>query len=152
MALEDDINALEKIKLLTAFDRDQLRLIAFGSHKLSFSRGYHLFHEGQKSDGGYLILSGLVGASVRSGSDQLPMGEYGPGSVIGELAMISQGDRGFTATVIENCELFKITQSTMQRILSEYPDLAADLHQRISEEFLAFTRSLALVQSKIPKD
>ena len=47
MALEDDISALQQIELLSAFGRDQLRLIAFGSHKLTFSSGYNLFQEGE---------------------------------------------------------------------------------------------------------
>ena len=149
MSLEDDIDALAQIDLLSDFDRDQLRLIAFGSHKLSFSSGYELFREGDKSDGGYLVLSGSIDIHVNESGFSKHVGEFGPGSMIGEMSLVAQGNRNFTASVVENCQLFKITQSTMHRVLSEYPDLAARLHQRISRQFLEFTQHLPGIQEKL---
>jgi len=149
MSLEEDINALSKVGLLSDFTAEHLRLIAFGSNKLSFSKGYEVFQQGRKSDGGYLILSGKINMTVRRNGKDYDMGDFGPGSILGELALISQNERAGTAVVTESCVALKVTRTTMHRILSEYPDLAVLLHQRISSSVIEFTSQLTAVQQKL---
>jgi CRP-like cAMP-binding protein len=149
LSLEQDINALQQVELLSGFDRDHLRLLAFGSQQLSFSKGYDIFYEGQKSDSGYLVLSGLISVSIRQDGEPVHKADHGPGAMLGELALISETVRTYTATVKENCSLLKIPRTTMHRVLSEYPDLAIDLHRRISRDVSKFLRQLPEIQAKL---
>lgn len=152
MSLDDDIAALEQIELLSEFDRDHLRLIAFGSHKHSHTEGHVIFREGQASDGGYLILSGSVSISSTQDGEKTHIADYGPGALLGEMSLIIENKRSYTATVKENCQLFKITHNTMQRVLSEYPELAITLHARISRNLAELTEGLPSVQEKLKLD
>ncbi|MGI9351623.1 MAG: Crp/Fnr family transcriptional regulator [Rhizobiaceae bacterium] len=140
---------MRSIELFSDFGEEQLRLLAFGSQKLAFPKGTNVFHDGQSTDGGYLIVSGLIELIYSAHGSERAIGRFGPGDLIGEMAILTRNKRVGSAIVVEDCELIKISRSTMHRILDEYPELAALLHQRISQSVAKFTDSLASVEQKL---
>lgn len=146
MSLEDDINILSKVQMFDDFDAEHLRLLAFGSQKMSFNKGHELFREGQHTDGGYVVVSGSVELLAFQEDGSKSLGVFTKGSLLGEMALISVNQRVGTAIVKEDCELIKITRSTMHRILNEYPQLAVALQQKISNSILNFTRDLEKIR------
>lgn len=149
LALQDDISILTKVGLLSDFNAEQLRLIAFGSHKRSFQQGAEIFQQGQPSDGGYVVLSGQVGLFQEINGSQKTIGDYAAGSILGEMALLSKNERAGTAIAKTDCEVLKITRAVMHRVLKEYPELAAKLHNRISGSVLEFLGDLEKVQAKL---
>lgn len=146
MSLEDDINILSKVQMFADFDAEHLRLLAFGSQKMSFNKGHELFREGQHTDGGYVVVSGSVELLAFQENGSKSLGVFTKGSLLGEMALISVNQRVGTAIVKEDCELIKITRSTMHRILNEYPQLAVALQQKISNSILKFTKDLEKIR------
>lgn len=146
MSLEEDIQLLSQVKMLSDFEAEHLRLLSFGSQKMSFSKGHELFREGQHTDGGYAVISGKVELISYDGNDRKSLGIFSSGSLIGEIALISVNQRIGTAVVLEDCELMKITRSTMHRILNEYPHLAAALHNNIAASIISFTKDLEKIR------
>lgn len=142
MSLEDDIHLLRKVQLLSDFGTEHLRLISFGSQKLSFNNGHELFRQGQQTDCGYVILSGSVELFSFEKEGAKLLQTFRAGSLLGEMALISSNKRIGTAIVKDNCELMKISRETMHRILNEYPELAVALQARISKSVLDFTREI----------
>ncbi len=146
MSLEDDISLLSKIELFSDFDAEHLRLIAFGSQRMSFSKGHELFREGQSTDGGYVVVSGSVDLlSFQDGQSKL-LSTFKAGSLLGEIALISINKRVGTAVVSSDCELMKISRVMMHRILNEYPELAVSLQNKISQSILKFTKDLEKIR------
>lgn len=146
MSLEDDIILLSKVQLFSDFDDEHLRLIAFGSQKMSFAKDYELFREGQPTDGGYVIISGSIELLSFEKDTAHTLGVFKSGSLLGEIALISMNKRVGTAIVREDCELMKISRTTMHRILNEYPGLAVNLKKKISESILNLSRDLGKVR------
>ena len=146
MSLADDINLLRQIEMFNDFDTEHLRLIAFGSQKMSFSKGHELFQEGQSTDGGYVIISGTIDLLTVHGGEAKHLATFESGSLLGEMALITINKRVGTAIVKEDCELMKISRVMMRRILNEYPDLAAKLQSKISESIMNFTKELDKVR------
>ena len=142
MSLEDDINLLRNVEMFSNFEDEHLRLIAFGSQKMSFAKGYELYHEGQATDGGYVIISGSIELLSYKDEQSKTLGVFKAGSLLGEMALISMNKRVGTAVLCEECELMKIPRTVMHRVLNEYPDLAVGLQRRISADFLSFTKDL----------
>lgn len=146
MSLEDDIQLLRSVEMFIDFDDEHLRLIAFGSQKVKFSKGYELYHEGQATDGGYVVISGKLDlVSYQDGNEKL-LSSFQRGSLLGEMALISMNKRIGSAVVREDCELIKISRITMHRVLTEYPELAVALQQRITNSVLRFTKDLEKVR------
>lgn len=146
MSLEDDISLLRNVELFSDFDTEHLRLIAFGSQHMSFSKGHELFREGQSTDGGYLVFSGSIDLlSFEDGQSKL-LSTFQKGSLLGEMALISINKRIGTAVVSKDCELMKISRVTVHKILSEYPELAVSLQGKISQSILKFTKDLEKIR------
>lgn len=63
----------------------------------SFASGDIIFSEGEAGDVAYLIVSGAVEILKRAGERDIVIGEVGPGSIIGEMALIDSQPRMATA-------------------------------------------------------
>jgi CRP-like cAMP-binding protein len=137
MALEDDIRILEQVSLLEGFTRDQLRLLAFGAESMRFRAGRELYREGAAADCAYVVSAGTIELSRTRGRENTPIGEAGPGAMLGELALIAGGERMTTATAATDVEVIRLNRSLFRRILEEYPDVAASLHARIAANMKA---------------
>ena len=145
MSLEDDIYLLQQIEMFSDFEPEHLRLIAFGSQKISIPRDQELFHHGDPTDGGYVVISGRIDLVIYKNETQKPLATFQRGSLIGEMALISRNERVGSAIACEDSELMKISRIMMHRILDEYPELAVRLHQRISASVRDFTQQLERV-------
>ena len=142
MTLDNDISVLQSVPLFADFGGEHLRLIAFGSQKLAFPASMELFHNGQESDGVYIVLSGVIDL-VTYYSDQVSvLGTFQRGGLIGELALIIPNQRVGTALVRENAEVLKVPRNLMLRVLNEYPHLAARLHDRMLRSVNEFSGEL----------
>ncbi len=148
MAFEDDIRILEQVKLLEDFSRDQLRLLAFGAESMRLRAGRELYQEGIPADCAYVVASGTVELSRKRGDEQMPLGTAGPGSMLGELALISGGKRPATATAVTDVEVIRLNRSLFRRILEEYPDIAASLHARLSASMKTMLEDITRLGSK----
>ncbi len=65
--------------------------------KRSFGSGDIIFSEGEAGEIAYLIVSGSVEILKRAGGRDIVIGEVGPGSIIGEMALIDSQPRMATA-------------------------------------------------------
>ncbi len=146
MSLEEDIQILRNVEMFSDFNDEHLRLIAFGSEKMSFANNHELYRQGQSSSGGYIIISGNVELLNFKDGQSKTLGVFGPGSLLGEIALISMNERFGTAIVRSDCELMKVSRTVMHRILNEYPELAVALHKKISASILKFAKDLEQVR------
>jgi CRP-like cAMP-binding protein len=58
----------------------------------------------------------------------------GPGTILGELALIADSNRLTDATTGAETALIRLGRKQFRRILEEYPEVAVLLHGRIVEE------------------
>ncbi len=92
MGIEDDILFIERVPTLRALGRDALRILAIGAESRYVHKGEVLFMAGETADGGYVVQEGsfrLEGASKQAGELIA-----GPGTLLGELALICEIRRG----------------------------------------------------------
>ena len=135
MGIEADVDALQQVPLFSGFTSEQLRLIAFGTERLSMGKGRELYREGDDADCGFLILSGLVSLyEDRDGSRQI-IDTARQGALLGELALIAPAKRPSGAITAEDSEVMRISRTLVRRVLEEYPDIAARLHRQLSGNF-----------------
>jgi len=149
MSLDQDIELLSQVALFEDFQPEHLRLLAFGADKRSIPPGAEIFRAGAYADGGYIISSGTVEIVSGDGENSKTLGLYTHGSLIGELAMISEGNRNSTAIAQDQVELIVISRILFRRMLLEYPDLAITIHSRISGNVQNFITRLQQVQRRL---
>lgn len=148
MALKEDIALLQRVPLFEDLDEDKLRLIAFGAERRRILEGQTLFREGTVGDCAFVVAAGSFDLTRTTRNGRSPLGRSLPGSLLGEIAMISEVERHVTAIAAEPSEVMRINRQLFHRMLEEYPDIAVMVLDRVRRNFSAF---LADLQRLTPK-
>ena len=147
MSLDSDIQVLSRVKLFEGFESEQLRLLAFGADAQVLEEGETLYTKGEPSDGGYVVVEGRM--DLISGANDGTVKQYGPGSLLGELALITETEYAATAVAQRQSQVLRVSRALFRRILREYPHLAELLQKRIGDSVGEFVQRLDYVQSQI---
>src|SRR5712675_1566348 len=103
------------------------RLLANAKPQSLAERGV-LFQAGDVADGCYRLDQGLLKVSIASPQgDERILTVLGPGSIVGELAIIDGGPRSATVVAIRDCKLSFISREAFVTCLREYPEIYSDL-------------------------
>jgi CRP-like cAMP-binding protein len=151
MALQSDIENLRQVEMFSTFTDDQLRLIAFNSQKHPLPAESDLFHHGQNADGGYVVVSGEVMIELPMSQNKIQRETFGPGGLIGEMALLTRTTRVGNARTTEKSELVKIRRSLMMRLFEEYPELAEQIRLQLIQSVSKMGNDLEKAQALLPQ-
>src|SRR5574338_510043 len=98
MSIEDDVALLERVPTLRLLGTAPLRMLAIGSEQRDFVRGDILFNQGDDAGAGAEMIAG-------------------PGTLIGELALVVPMKRPSSAVALEHSSVIRIARSLFQRVL-----------------------------------
>jgi CRP-like cAMP-binding protein len=146
VSIEDDIAFLERVPTLRLLGRTALRILAIGAESRYVHDGEALFHAGDPADGGYVIQEGSF--------DLRPTGPgvsgeivAGPGTLLGELALLTETARPATAVAREPSTVIRISRSLFLKMLEGYPDAAQTLRQQIISRTQQSMREMADIRA-----
>jgi CRP-like cAMP-binding protein len=142
MALDDDVRILSDVKLFGGFTAEQVRLIAFGAERIGLAAGKRLFRQADEADSAYVVVSGTIRVFNEDRGQEAALTVVGPGTLLGELALIADTRRLTSAVAETDAELIRLDRRSFRRILEEYPETAVALYKRISEDFQALVRRI----------
>jgi CRP-like cAMP-binding protein len=131
MSIEDDIAFLERVPTLALLGRDALRILAIGAESRYLHDGNVLFSQGEAADAGYVVQEGSLSLAPVRGKAEPVM--VGPGTLLGELALLTETTRPVTATALEPSTVIRIPRSLFLKMLEGYPEAAV----RLRQDFLA---------------
>lgn len=136
MAALDPVAALKASPLFAGFTDTGLTILAGITTTKNFPLGTPLFVENMVSDSMLVIVEGKVALSTRdkSGTD-VQLGEVGPGDWLGELSLISTGQRMCTATATSSVRALEIRQADFQKTLALKPQACIKLLMSICTRF-----------------
>jgi len=131
MSIEDDIAFLERVPTLALLGRDALRILAIGAESRYLHDGNVLFTQGEPADAGYVVQEGLLSLGpVRGKAEPLTVGQ---GTLLGELALLTETMRPVTATAVEPSTVIRIPRMLFLKMLEGYPEAAV----RLRDSFIA---------------
>jgi CRP-like cAMP-binding protein len=148
MTLDDDIAFFEQVPMFAALDREALRILAIGAETKQLQHGAILFYAGELADGGYLVQEGSL--QLEPGT----LGEgaivtAGPGTLIGELALLTDTVCQATAIAKEPATVIRISRSLFRKMLEGYPASAVTLRDMLGKRLAGWQRELAGVKKKM---
>ncbi|MDF2973715.1 MAG: cyclic nucleotide-binding protein, partial [Microvirga sp.] len=73
----------------------------------------------------------------------------GPGALVGQAALFARIERRATATAQEPSAIVRVTPSLMRRVLEEFPDAAAAIHDAMADELTRLTEGLERVRQQL---
>lgn len=133
MSLARDMDLLRQVPLLSEFPDEQLRLLAFSAENVAYRDGEVLFSEGERADAGLVVASGAVLLETEDGAGRTMTA--GPGSLIGETALLVETRRPARAVASGPTEVIRIRRALFKRMLQEFPDIARRLFDARAAEF-----------------
>lgn len=144
MALDDTIEILARTPLLGLLERDALRLVAFSAEVRRLAAGEFLFRQAERSDGGYVVLSGELEASRAGSDDVIPAG---PGSLIGRVALFLRLPREASVRARERSAVLRVSPTLMRRVLEEFPQAASQIRDAVAADLDELGEGLERVRS-----
>jgi CRP-like cAMP-binding protein len=129
MTIEDEIAFLEQVPFFRRLSGGALRSLAIAAETYAMQPGEVLFTAGETADGAYIIHQGSVSLKPERGDEIIA----GPGTLLGETALLAQTTRPATATAREVSSVLRVSRSTFLKILDSYPEAA----QRLRELFVS---------------
>lgn len=100
-------------------------------HERSFKRGSLMFIEGESSAEMFIIRTGKIRILKQEGESTVELAVLGPGSVIGELALLDHQPRSATAQVIEDTLVTVIDEELFTRTIEKIPTWLGTLIQLV---------------------
>ena len=109
----------------------------------TFATGEYIFREGESGVYGYIIKSGRV-VIVKSGLDgERVLGELGPGSLLGEMALIDGNPRSASARADAESVVTEITSKTFNDYIRSNPNAARRIMQTLVGQIRTANKELA---------
>ena len=151
MSLEDDIAFFEQVPTFAVLGRDALRILAIGAEARHLQSGAVLFYAGELADGGYLVQEGSL--LLEPGTMQEDKAfTVGPGTLVGELALLVDMVCPATAIAKEPTVVIRISRSLFKKMLEGYPAAAEKLRDIMTSRLNDWERELGTVRSAMKKE
>jgi CRP-like cAMP-binding protein len=149
MTIEDDIAFLERIPILRRLGAAALRILAIGAENHEVPAGQVLFTVGETADGAYIVQRGSF--SLDAGKNNESEIVAGPGTLLGEAALLTETRRPATARAREDSTVLRISRTMFLRILDGYPDAAVRLRELIASRADQWARELEDVRAALTR-
>lgn len=121
--------AQDKFKFFKNLPEDETSsLLKFCSHQHA-EAGEILWHEGDEDNQAAFILNGKLGIKKMTefSNKHVIVGTYGPGSVVGELCLLTDNSRAVTAQAITDVELLLMSNDDFEKLINAHPGLGLKL-------------------------
>ena len=148
MALQDDVRTLTSLPAFRDLDGEAVRLIVFSAETRILRAGDVLFRAGDKTDGGFVVLSGAIALTVARGDETLVR----PPALLGERALVAETLQPATATAREPTSVLKVSRELYRRVLAKYPDSAARVRAGAAARLFATRNELEDLRGKMAAD
>ena len=108
---------------------EAIHLFDHDSDRRAFAAGHIVFAQGELRDCMYVVVAGEVEIRI----DGVTIATAGPGSLIGEMALIDEGPRSSTVVARVASELVPIDQKRFLFLVQQTPKFALAVMKTLSE-------------------
>ncbi|MEZ5870324.1 MAG: Crp/Fnr family transcriptional regulator [Nitratireductor sp.] len=147
--LMEEVDLLRRIPLFAAIDPGKLKLLAFASDRMTYSKGQNVFRQGEVGDAAYVVVKGIADIVVETGAGEIVVAQAKENAVIGEIAILCDVPR--TATVRANDELvvLKIKKEHFLGLMTDFPKLGIQVMRELAQRLSRTTAELTDARRKL---
>jgi small-conductance mechanosensitive channel len=122
---EATLDWLSAIAVFAPLSQDERQALADQAARTHLAPGAELLKEGAAGDSLFVVLEGVLEATVQHAERQPTMlGRLKAGDVIGEMSLLTGEARSATVTAITSAVLMRIDRQALQPVLKALPDAA----------------------------
>ena len=134
---------LRAIPLFRDLPDESLRSIAARLKGERYPRGAVIFREGDAGDAMYLVESGQLEVTTGVGGAEQALAYLGPGSFVGEIALLLGQPRSATLRVVIDADLWALHKQDLEGLLAEYPSIALHFTRELGQRLVATSHQAA---------
>jgi phosphoserine phosphatase RsbU/P len=125
---------LRRIPLFSDVSPEGLEMLDQQAHVRSLPADTWLFHQRDRGDACYIVISGTLRLVVEQGSnEETTLGLLGVGAFFGELSLLEpEGTRAAGAIAVINAEVLEIPIVAFEALLHAHPELAYNVLRRVA--------------------
>jgi CRP/FNR family transcriptional regulator, cyclic AMP receptor protein len=116
---DDKVELMRSVPLLGGLTDHELERIASLADVIDLPKDRVIMTQGQLGWEMFVVVTG----SARVERDGQPLGERGPGEVLGEIALLDGGPRTATVTLSQPSRLLVLARREFQELLDEFPEI-----------------------------
>ena len=132
------IELLEKLPIFKGLTKAQLGSIVDAGEKVFFETGENLIVKGQQGDTAFVIMTGTARCLHFPGTPS-PNDPIGPGSLVGELCMLSETVHALSVRALERVRALAIGRDALKGVMQADAAIA----QQISDNLLGRLSNIA---------
>jgi small-conductance mechanosensitive channel/CRP-like cAMP-binding protein len=125
-------SALREVDLFEALPEAELDELARGLDYAPFAAGETITQQGSQGHHIYLVVSGRVGISVRTGEVEQQVATLEPGAFFGERSLMTGEPRNATAVAQTEVACFRLDKAVFHNVLVRRPQLADECAEILS--------------------
>jgi CRP-like cAMP-binding protein len=148
MSIEDDIAFLGRVPTFGVLGQNALRILAIGAETRYLPQGEVLFSAGERADASYVVQEGLLSLQPSRPADAKSI-TVGPGTLLGEVALLRETERPATAAAVRPSTLIRITRTLFMKMLEGYPDAARKLRDHLAERAMQTAREMDHIRATL---
>lgn len=114
-------------------EHDVLLVLIQEAERVVLRSGETLFHEGDPAEAIFIVLNGRLQVEVSREGVLHVLGEVGRGETVGEMALVTGGQRSATVVALRDTELASLPRSTFERLMLDHPRAAFALTRLLAK-------------------
>jgi CRP-like cAMP-binding protein len=135
---------LRSIPALASYGPEDIELLSYIATLRSFPAGSAIMREGSEGDACFLVVGGKVAVSRATSASALA--QLGPGSLVGQLALLDRAPRSATVTAQTDTIALEVKASAFANLVSAHSPIALRFQEQVA---LAGVRQLRDATRKV---
>ena len=149
MSLEDEVGVLRRIPLFSKVEPSTLKLLAFTSERVVFSKGQELFHQGDPGDAAYVIIKGSADVLVDAPNGQISVAQLERNAFVGDIAILCDVPRTATVKALSELETLKILKDQFLELIAGFPEIGIDIMRVLADRLSKTTAELTIARNRL---
>ncbi len=121
--------ALQHVELLRSLTPEELRHLAEHLIPAPFTKGDEMTRQGAEAHWLYILVDGHADVLVEKNGESRKISELGPGSVFGEMGLMTGEPRASTVIARTDVECYRLDKESFKSIIQTRPELAEGFAQ-----------------------
>ncbi len=133
MAHDEKLDLLRTVPLFSGLRDRELEQISSLSDIVDLPAGRRIMAQGERGSEMFILISGAADV-VRDGES---LGSRGPGTVLGEIALIDGGPRTATVSLTEDSRLLVLARREFHTLIDDFPDVRLHVLETVAHRLRA---------------
>jgi len=134
--IQPDDPRLQQFALFSGLGHDELLALVRLTDTVTFSKGTKIIQAGEEGHCLYLLLSGTAVVQAPPPDGKVELATLKIGDFFGEISLVDEGPRSADVMALEDCELLRVTRTTIGVLAGLQPAAAVQILSSIGRELV----------------